>query len=131
MVTKQAAVEIGELYVFGELLKRGATPYVPLVDEGVDAVVRTKTGRLVEVQIKSAGSAGAKDPRWFQISRITPKKNFFIIGVEFSDKEPVNAWIFPSSVFDKYASIPPKGSPRDLGLDTGTRKHGIALRGAL
>ena len=57
MLKKQIAGEIAELYVFGELLKRGVLPYVPVVDEGVDALVRTFGGHVIELQIKSAGSA--------------------------------------------------------------------------
>ena len=39
--------------------------------------------------------------------------------------------IFPSIIFDKYASTPPKGSPRDLDLDSGIRKYGIPLKNLL
>jgi hypothetical protein len=131
LVTKQAAGGIGELYVFSELLKRGATPYVPLVSDGVDALVRTATGQIIELQIKSGGGAGGKTSDWFQVATVNPRKNFFIIGVEFDNSEPDNAWIFPSFVFDKYANRPPKGSPRDLDLDSGTRKYGMALRDLL
>ncbi|MDP6451653.1 MAG: hypothetical protein QF773_12620, partial [Lentisphaeria bacterium] len=69
MVTSQAAGEIGELYVFQELLRLGVSVYVPLVDEGVDALARTPGGQTMELQIKSAGGAGGKHPRWFQMSR--------------------------------------------------------------
>ncbi len=128
---KQIGGERGELYVFGELLRRGMVPYVPLVDQGLDALVRTPAGRVIELQIKAAGSAGGKYPRWFAMPPIEPRKNFFIVGVEFIDGEPEDVWIFPSTVFDKYAARPPKGSPRDLDLDSGVRKHGMALRDLL
>ena len=131
MVTKQAAGKTGELYVFGELLKRQALPFVPLVNEGINALVQTSAGSVIELQVKSAGSAGGKDPRWFQVGPVVPRKGFFIIGVEFSDGEPLAAWILPSVIFDRYASRPPKGSPRDLDLDTGTRKYGLPLRDLL
>jgi hypothetical protein len=131
MVTKQVAGKVGELYVFGELLKRGAVPYLPLVDEGVDALVRTPAGRIIELQIKFAGGAGGKDPRWFQVSTVEARDNLFIVGVEAMNGKPGNAWIFPSAVFDKYASRPPKGSPRDLDLETGTKKYGMALKDLL
>jgi hypothetical protein len=131
MITKQAAGEIGALYVFGQLLKRGAVAYLPLVDEGVDALVRTLTGNVIELQIKSAGSAGGNYSRWFQVVAINSKKNLFVIGVEFSLGEPVNAWVFPSTVFDKYANRPARGTPRDLDLDMGTRKYGMPLRDLL
>lgn len=130
-VNKQIAGERGELYVFGELLKRGMVPYVPLVDEGLDALMRTPAGRVIELQIKAAGSAGGKYPRWFQMPAIEPRKNFFLVGVEFTDGEPGDVWVFPSTVFDHYASRPPKGSPRDLDLDGGVRKHGMPLRDLL
>jgi len=41
------------------------------------------------------------------------------------------AWVFPSIVFDAYATKPPKGAPRDLNLDSGGRKHGLPLRDIL
>ena len=130
-VNKQIAGERGELYVFGELLKRGMVPYVPLVDEGLDALMRTPAGRVIELQIKAAGSAGGKYPRWFGVAGVEARKNFFIVGVEFTDGEPGDVWVFPSMVFDKYAGRPPKGSPRDLDLDGGVRKYGMALRDLL
>lgn len=130
-VDKQLAGERGELYVFGELLKRGAISYVPLVDEGVDALVRTAAGAVIEIQVKAAGSAGGRYPRWFQMGHLEPRKNFMIIGVEFEEGDPKCAWVFPSIIFDKYASTPPKGSPRDLDLDSGIRKYGIPLKDLL
>ena len=127
----QIAGERGELYVFGELLKRGAVSYVPLVDEGVDALVRTPEGAVIEIQVKSAGSDGGKSGRWFQMGQIKPRKNFMIVGVEFDQGDPKCAWVFPSIIFDKYASAPPKGSPRDLNLDSGIRKYGMLLKDLL
>lgn len=123
---KLVAGQIGELYVFGELLKRGAAVYTPLVDEGLDALVRLANGQVIELQIKSAGGTGGKDPRWFQISAFTPRPNFFIVGVEFSYGEVAEAWVFPSMVFHAYAT----GSQlktRDLNLDSGKRKYGEPL----
>jgi|TARA_Y100000031_G_scaffold135217_1_gene158370 hypothetical protein len=131
MVTSQAAGEIGELYVFQELLRLGVSVYVPLVDEGVDALARTPGGQTMELQIKSAGGAGGKHPRWFQMSRFDPRKEFFIIAVETLDGKPGDVWVFPSAVFDAYASRPPKGAPRDLDLDGGSRKYGMALKDLL
>ena len=50
---------------------------------------------------------------------------------EFSEGEPSETWIFPSVVYDEYASRPAKGGPRDLDLDVGVRKHGLKLRDLL
>ena len=128
MVTgaKSVAGQIGELHVFSELLKQGLEVYQPLVDEGLDALVRLPSGQVIELQIKSAGGAGGKDPRWFQMPAFTPRPQFFIVCVEFLDGEVANVWVFPSMVFHAYAS----GSNlkiRDLNLDMGKRKYGEPL----
>ena len=128
---KQITGARGEVFVFGELLKFGAVSYLPLVDEGFDALVRSPEGNVIEIQITSADSAGGKYHRWFQMPKFEPRKNFFILGVEFIEEEPRDVWVLPSMVFDKYANRPAKGSPRDLDLDSGIRKHGLALRDLL
>ena len=131
MAATATAGKIGELYVFKQLLQRHAGVYVPLVDQGVDAIVRTKSGQKLELQIKAAGGARGKYPRWFQVEKVDVRKDYFIIGVEAQKGEPDKAWVFPSAIFDKYAGRPPKGSPRDLNLDSGARKYGMPLRDLL
>lgn len=123
---KQIAGEIGELYVFSELLKRGLAVYKPLVDEGLDALVRLPVGQVIELQIKSAGGASGKDPRWFQMPSFTPRPEFFIVCVEFLHGEVDEVWVFPSPVFHAYATGS-KGKIRDLNLDLGKRKYGEPL----
>jgi hypothetical protein len=130
-VDSQLGGKRAELYVMGELLKRGAVPYLPLVDvEGVDAYIRTSSGKLVAIQIKSSGTAGSPSPRWFEMRTITPGKDFFIIGVECPNGVPAHAWVFPSTVFDKYAP-PRKSGTCGLNLDTGAKKYGMPLRDLL
>ena len=82
MLDRQLAGKIGELHVFNELLKKGLTPYVPLVDDGVDAIVRFADGRTLDLQIKYSGGAGGKHPGWFQVDKIAPAKRYFILAVE-------------------------------------------------
>ena len=131
MVTTQTAGKIGELYVFNELLKRGAVPYLPLVDEGVDALVCTPTRQVIEIQIRSK-SDEAKYPRRFQMKNVEPRAKFFIVCVEVTHGEPRDLWIIPSAVFDKYANRPPTStSPRNLDLDKGVKRYGMALRDLL
>ncbi len=101
------------------------------VTNGFASLVRTPSGKVIELQIKVAGGAGGKDPRWFQVPNVEPRKNWFIIGVEAGDAEPGDVWVFPSVVYEKYAGRPPKGSPRDLDLDGGIRKYGMALKNLL
>ena len=127
MITKQTAGEIGELFVFRELLKRGIQVFKPLVDEGLDALLRLPDGEVLELQIKSAGGAGGKYPRWFQMPSFTPRPSFFIVGVTFSNEEVEDVWIFPSMVFYAYASGA-GDKIRDLNLETGVRKYGAPLR---
>lgn len=124
--TKAVAGRIGELYVFGELLKRGLAVYQPVVDDGLDALVRLPAGQVIELQIQSAGSSGGKNPRWFQIPAFTPRPDFFIVGVEFRNGEVGDAWVFPSAIFYAYASGISR-TIRDLDLDSGQRKHGEPL----
>lgn len=128
MLDRQLAGKIGELHVFNELLKKGLAPYVPLVDDGVDAIVRFADGRTLDLQIKYSGGAGGKHPGWFQVDKIAPAKRYFILAVEARNGEPGDVWVLPSAVFDAYATRPSKGSPRDLDLDGGTREYGMKLR---
>lgn len=124
--TKAVAGRIGELFVFGELLKRGLAVYQPVIDEGLDALVRLPAGQVIELQIQSAGGAGGKNPRWFQMPAFTPRPDFFIVGVEFRNGEVGDAWVFPSAIFYAYASGINR-TIRDLDLDSGQRKHGEPL----
>ena len=127
MITKQAGGEIGELFVFGELLKRGVKVYKPLVDEGLDALLRLSDGCVLELQIKSAGGAGGKDPRWFQMPAFSPSPDFFVICVTLINEEVEEVWVFPSMVFYAYAAGK-EDKTRDLNLETGVREYGDPLR---
>ena len=77
---------------------------VPLVDEGVDALGQTSAGDVIELQIKVAGG---KDPGWFQVQKVEPRKNWFLIAVEAPEQNLGDVWVFPAAVFDKYARRPP------------------------
>lgn len=117
-----------ELAVFGELLERGVIPYLPLTDvESVDAVVSVAGDKLLRIQIKSAGVSGGKDPKSFQVSNLKVADDFFIVCVEAPDGIVGDVWIFPSIVFDAYATRPLKGTPRDLNLESGEREYGLPL----
>jgi len=79
----------GELKVFLKLLEHGLIPYVPLLDEGIDCIL--KNGK--KIQIKTVRTK--RDPLWFQVSNIEPQDDFFIVGIDANDQ----FWIFPSKVF--------------------------------
>jgi len=91
---KQLTGEIGEHRVFVELLERGLVPYVPLVDEGIDCLLRDGT----RIQIKTVKTK--RDPRWFQITNLVPEDDLYIICVDASGE----FWIFPSRVFAENAT---------------------------
>lgn len=130
-VDRQLGGKRAELFVIGELLKRGVVPYLPVVDvEGIDAVVHTPSGKLLAIQVKAAGVAGGQYPHWFIFGDVSPRPELFLIGISVIDEKIQETWIFPSSVYLKYARTRPKG---DWGfyLDYGKRKYGMPLRDLL
>lgn len=125
--TKLVAGQLAELHIFSELLKQGVAVYKPLVDEGLDALARLPDGQVIELQIKSAGGAGGKDPRWFQMPDFQPHKGFFVICVEFVNGEIGDTWVFPSVVFYAYSTLSRRSGIRDLNLDVGKKKYSKPL----
>ena len=117
--------------MFGELLKRGAVPYLPMVDEGIDALLRSPGDSTIDLQITSSGSGGSKHQRWFLMPKFELRNNFFILGVEFIEGQPGDVWVLPSRVFDEYATGKAKGTSRNLDLDSGIRKYGMPLKDSL
>ncbi len=110
--------KIGEFHVFRELLRRGVNPYVPLVDiEGVDAVIKTKTGHYLELQVKTV--ATEKSARWFQVQRLRARHGYYIVCVALTI-DPIEAWIIPANVFEQHATVD-KGGLYDLNLDSTAR----------
>ena len=89
----------GELIVFGELLRRGAELYTPLVDIGVDAVVRGQNGKYVELQVKA--TEAPNQDRYFNFNW-DPQQDRFFICVSLKD-DPPSVWVLPWNVFEDYA----------------------------
>lgn len=52
-LTTQQKGKRAEFMVFGELITRGANVYLPVIDVGIDAILRVKSGIYREVQVKS------------------------------------------------------------------------------
>lgn len=42
-----------EFYLIGKMLKEGLDCFIPLVDDGIDVVIRRNNGSFIEVQIKA------------------------------------------------------------------------------
>lgn len=103
---RQLTGKMGEFRVFVKLMERGLVPYVPLVDEGIDCLLRNG----IKIQIKTVKTQ--RGPRWFQVTNLVPEDNFYIICVDASGE----FWIFPSRVFAEHATKS-KGI-YDLNLDS-------------
>ncbi len=117
-ISSQHKGKRAELIVFGELLRRGAELYTPLVDIGVDAVVHGQSGTYVELQVKT--TEAPEQDRYFNFEW-EPKENRFFICVSLKDNPP-SVWVLPWNEFEKYAlesggnwrlSLPekPRGDP--------------------
>ena len=116
---EKVAQEIAEMYVFSELLKRGVTPYAPVVDGAADTLLKTDKGVVLELSVNcSRQSNGA-----FAVPDYRPDKKRFIVCVEFDDNENPVGWVFPSLVFYAYSSNSNRKGQRTLNLDSGQRKY--------
>ena len=98
-VSSQHKGKRGELFVFGELLHRGAELYTPVVDIGVDALVRGQNGTYLELQVKT--TEAPEQDRYFNFEW-EPKRNRFFICVSLKDNPP-SVWALPWDVFKDYA----------------------------
>ena len=102
--------------------------YLPLVDEeGIDAIIRRRDRRLLEIQVKSTG---AQDQAGYFNAYMEPRENLFVVCVDLSplDKtpsQPPEVWVFPSEVFanQEYSTRSKDGEYR-LALASKSRKHG-------
>ena len=93
--------------VFGELIKRGADLYLPVIDTGIDAIVRRKDGVYLEIQVKSTEED--EQAGYFNVYDLDkhPEKTFFVICVDMNDKNSKvegkpNIWILSANDFKEY-----------------------------
>ena len=124
--TSQQKGKRAEFLAFGELVKRGADIYLPVIDTGIDAIIRKQDGTYLQIQVKSTKAPGMAG--WFNVYDLDQYKGkrLFIICVDLS-KEPPETWILPSEVFQKHAVVwdTKKGWKRyTLGMDSRDTKHG-------
>lgn len=68
----------GEFKVIGELLRRGFDIYLPVVDTGIDCIVKTKSD-FKEIQIKTRAKVSGRGRLHFSVKEFSPRPNFYII----------------------------------------------------
>ncbi len=96
-----------EYFVFSELLKRDADLYLPVIDIGIDAILRKKDGTYLEIQVKSTEKEDQAG--YFNVYDINehPEDKFFIVCVDFSEEKSIekgkpNIWILSAKDFKEY-----------------------------
>jgi len=120
--------KLAEFLVFGELIKEGADLYLPVIDTGIDAVVRRKDGTYLEIQVKSTEED--EQAGYFNVYDLDkhPEDKFFIICVDFNkEKSKVkgkpNIWILSAKDFKEYMT-----SGCRLPIYEHSRKHNNEIR---
>ena len=86
-----------EHYIISELLKYDFDVYIPLVDKGIDMIVKDNEGGFIEIQVKSRVIT---EDGWFFIKDFKPKSNFFIVCHNLVKDDFV---VIPSKTFNKHA----------------------------
>ena len=127
-----ATGKIGELYVFSELLRRGATVFSPVADiRGIDAVVRKKDGTFLAVQVKTHSTEYMAE--WFDVHDLDEHDlgTFVVVGINMRQYPPSDVWIVPADVFIEYGTKSKRADGSNqyrLDLDARSRKHRNRLR---
>ena len=131
MVAKQSKTQEkgkgAELLVFSELIKRGADLFIPVIDKGIDAVIRKSNGTYLEIQIKSTQEDDQSG--YFNVYDIENhnEETFYIICVDMNEKKIVegkpNIWVLSAKDFKEYMV-----SGYRLPIYECSRKHGNKLR---
>ncbi len=100
--TTQHTGKRAEFLVFGKLVRRGADLYLPVIDTGIDAIVRQKDGTYIEMQVKST-EKGWSLAAWVP-DNLQLLQRRFIVWVDMSkSKENPEIWVFPGEVFKDYS----------------------------
>lgn len=92
-----------EYIVITELLKNEYIPFIPLLDRGVDIVVKSKLREVYyEIQVKSNNSPEVKNQKWFIFSgELQVRDNLFYVLVDMIDED---IWIIPSNIVKQYGN---------------------------
>ncbi len=133
--TSQQKGKRAEFLVFGELVKRKADLYLPVIDIGIDAIIRRKDGTYLDIQVKMTEEGWS--PTVWVADDPQLRQRLVIVWVDMSEsQENPEVWIFPGDIFVEYStkigewqnSQGQLGTHRRLILDYKDRKHGNKLR---
>lgn len=72
---------IGENIVIGEFLRRGFDVYRPIVDRGIDCIIRTVDGKFFEIQTKTRHTT-ERGKYWFQVRHLKVRPNFLFCAIK-------------------------------------------------
>lgn len=92
-----------EHIVIAELLKKEYVPFIPIIERGVDLVVKSKIKtQYIEIQVKSNYSPIPKNQKWFVFSgELQVRDNLIYALVDSIDNE---IWLVPSEEVKKYGN---------------------------
>jgi len=130
--TPQKTGKRAEFLVFGELIKRNADVYLPIIDTGIDAIVRREDGTHLDIQVKST-EKGWSLAAWVPDNPQLRQKRFIVwVDMSKSEENP-EIWVFPGEIFNDYSikiGAGQNGTYRRLDLSA-TRKGDDQPRCAL
>jgi len=130
--TSQQKGKRAEFLVFVELIKRGADVYLPIMDTGIDAIVRREDGTHLDIQVKSTEKGWSLDA-WVPDNPQLRQRRFIVwVDMSKSEENP-EIWVFPGEIFNDYSmkiGAEQNGTYRRLDLSA-TRKGDDQPRCAL
>ena len=91
--------KLGENMIIGEFLKGGFDVYLPVVDRGVDCVIKGAEGSFYEIQIKTRATE-KRGGTYFYIRNFEPRDNYFVVCYMAWKDE---TYILPSKVFAEHS----------------------------
>jgi len=128
-LTNREKGKLAGFFVFGELVKRRADLYLPIIDiKGIDAILRKKDGAYIEIQVKSTQKEDQAG--YFNVYDLEqhPEDKFYIICVDMNEKKSKvkgkpNIWVLSAKDFKEYMV-----SGCRLPIYERSRKHGNKAR---
>jgi len=121
--TNQQKGKRAEFLVFVELIKGGADVYLPIMDTGIDAIVRREDGTHLDIQVKSTEKGWSLDA-WVPDNPQLQQRRFIVwVDMSKSEENP-EIWVFQGEIFNDYSikiGAEQNGTYRRLDLSA-TRK---------